>query len=288
MEDVGKNMKDLRFKIIVLKTNYWKPGDNFLEEIAAAVKDHIEDGDIITISEKALSTAIGNILDESKIKPGLIARFIAKYWMRYVWGYFLGPLCHLKKKNLRRIRNYPLKEGSIHKEVALRHSGLLQALHWCSEGGIDATNLPHCYVSLPLKKPEEMAKKIRKYIRSKTGKKVSVMIVDTDKTYSLKNFHFTPRPNPIRGIHSFGGFLAYVLGRALKLKRRSTPIALEGSKLAVETSLNIAEMANKKRGSGAGATVWDMAEKFGVSPTEVTWEMLEKITHRPIVIFGLR
>ncbi|MFQ6095331.1 MAG: coenzyme F420-0:L-glutamate ligase, partial [Candidatus Bathyarchaeia archaeon] len=113
-------MKGLRFRVVVVRTHYWRLGEDFLEEIAAAVKDHIEDGAIITISEKALSTAMGNILDESKIRPGRAARFIAKYWMRYVWGCFLGSICRLRVKNLRRIRNYPLMEGSIHKEAALQ------------------------------------------------------------------------------------------------------------------------------------------------------------------------
>lgn len=278
-------MKSSRFSYVVVKTHYWRPGDNFLKEIAAAVKDQVEDGDIITISEKALSTAMGNILDESHIKAGKIAQFIAKYWMHYIWGHFLGPICRLRVKNLRRLRNYPLKEGSIHKETALRYVGFLQALHWCSEGGIDASNLPYSYVSLPLKKPKEIAENVWKHIRSKLDRKVSVMIVDTDKTYSIGGFHFTPRPYPIEGIHSTGGFLAYVLGRALNLRRRSTPVAVIGADLTVNTSLNIAEAAHRLRGSGAGATVWDMARRFRVSLTEVSWKMLEGIDHRPIVIF---
>lgn len=274
-----------RFRYVVIRTRYWRPGENFLEEIAAAIKDHVEDGDIITISEKAISTAMGNILDESRIKAGKIAELIATYWMRHVWGCFLGLICRLRVKNLKRLRSYPLKEGSIHKEAALKHAGFLQALHWCSEGGIDASNLPYSYVSLPPRQPHETAENIREYIRSKTNRKVSVMIVDTDKTYSIGGFHFTPRPRPMMGIHSKGGFLAYVLGRALNLRRRSTPIAVVGTDLTVNALLDIAEAAHRLRGSGAGATVWDMARRFGVSLTQVSWEMLEGIDHKPIVIF---
>lgn len=274
-----------RFRYVVIRTRYWRPGENFLEEVAAAIKDHVEDGDIITISEKAISTAMGNILDESRIKAGKIAELIATYWMRHVWGCFLGLICRLRVKNLKRLRSYPLKEGSIHKEAALKHAGFLQALHWCSEGGIDASNLPYSYVSLPPRQPHETAENIREYIRSKTNRKVSVMIVDTDKTYSIGGFHFTPRPRPVMGIHSKGGFLAYVLGRALNLRRRSTPIAVVGTDLTVNALLDIAEAAHRLRGSGAGATVWDMARRFGVSLTQVSWEMLEGIDHKPIVIF---
>ncbi len=153
-----------------------------------------------------------------------------------------------------------------------------------SEGGIDGSNLPYSYVSLPLKNADEIAQKIRKQIWSTLRKKVFVIIVDTDKTYSFRNFHFTPRPKPIKGIHSLGGFISYVIGRMLRLKRRATPIAVAGCQISAEKALEIAEVANRARGFGAGRTVWDMAEKFKVGLTEVSWEMLETVKHKPIVI----
>jgi len=153
-----------------------------------------------------------------------------------------------------------------------------------SEGGIDASNLPYFYVSLPLRNAQQTAERIRERIKSELGKNVVVMIVDTDKTYSLRGFHFTPRPNPIKGIHSRGGFLAYIFGRFFKMKRRATPTAVAGSKILVEEALEIADIANKARRFGAGRTVWDMAQTFKVSLGGVTWDMLEKVEHRPVVI----
>lgn len=276
-------LRDLAF---ALKTPYWRPGDDYLERILEAVRGRVKDGDVITVSEKAISTAMGNILDESGIKPGWAARFIAKYWVRYVWGYVLGLICHLKGETIRRLRKYPVEEGSIHKEAALRYAGPLYALHWGSEGGIDASNLPYSYVSLPLKKPVETACRIRNYIKERLGKRVTIMIVDTDKTYSLgKHLHLSPRPSSVEGIRTFLGPLAYIIGRALKLKRRSTPIAVAGLEVPADLALEIAEAAHRLRGSGAGRTVWEMAERFGVSLTGVTWSMLEGVEHKPIVVF---
>jgi F420-0:gamma-glutamyl ligase-like protein len=40
-------------------------------------------------------------------------------------------------------------------------------------------------------------------------------------------------------------------------------------------------------GAGAGKTVWDMAERFQVNLTGVTWKMLMKIRHYPIVVLRL-
>jgi F420-0:gamma-glutamyl ligase-like protein len=271
-------------RALAIITKYWKPGENYVEEIIKGIDGKIADGDFVVISEKAVSTALNNIVDESHVKPSLSAKLIAKYWMRIVWGYFLGPLCHFQKRLLQRLRDYPFETGSRHKQVALHYAGLLQALMFGSEGGIDGSNLAYSYVSLPLKNADKLAKKIRKQIWSRLRKKVFVIIVDTDKTYSFRNSHFTPHPKPIEGIHSLGGFISYVIGRMLKLKRNATPIAVVGCQISAEKALEIAEVANRARGFGAGRTVWDMAEKFKVELTEVSWEMLETVKHKPIVI----
>jgi len=276
-----------KYKIEAVSTGYWRPGCDYLKAITIAIRGRIKNGDIVVVSEKAISTASNNILDESVFKVGRTAFFLAKFWMRIIWGYILGYLCHLRKITIQRFRAYPLKEGSIHKQVALTYVGFLQALMHGSEGGIDGSNLPYSYVSLPLYNAQKIAEKIKEKIWAELGRKVGVMIVDTDKTYSFKGFHFTPRPCPIKGIHSFGGFFAYVIGRFFNLKRRATPIALAGVNLSVEEALEIADMSNRARGVGAGRTVWDMAKTFHVPLTKVTWEMLEKVEHKPIVIVKL-
>ena len=71
-----------------------------------------------------------------------------------------------------------------------------------SEGGIDGSNLPYSYVSLPLIDADEAAMEIREQILAKLKRNVCVIIADTDKTYKFRNFFFTPRPKPIKGIHS--------------------------------------------------------------------------------------
>ncbi len=273
-----------KYRTLTEKTHYWKPREDYIRVIVKSLRDRIQDGDIVTVSEKAISAAVGNIVDESVIKPGRTARFLARCWMRWIWGYFLGPLSRLRKRTIQHLRSYPLEEGSAHKQLALEKTGFFEALMFGSEGGIDASNLPYSYVSLPLRNAPEIARKIHSYIKAKLGKNVVVMIVDTDKTYSLGTFHFTPRPKPIQGIRSFGGFLSHVIGRFLKMRHRATPVAVVGSQMQAEEALEIAEIANKARGFGAGRTVWDMAERFGVSVTEVTWDMLDKLEHKPIVI----
>lgn len=273
-----------RYKALAVATHYWRPKTDFFEKIVEGIRGKVVDGDFVVVSEKAISTAIGNVVDESAVNPGLSARLICKFWMRIVWGYFLGYLCHLGWRLIQHLRQYPLDEGSCHKHVALQYAGFLQALMFGSEGGIDGSNLAYSFVSLHLNGTDKIAREIRRRVQLKLRKNVCVIITDTDKTYSFRNFHFTPRPNPMKGIHSFGGFLAYVAGRMFKLKRRATPVAVAGCELDVENALEIAELANRVRGHGAGRTVWDMAEKFKVNLADVSWEMLETVKHKPVVI----
>jgi len=273
-----------KYYALPLTTKYWKPGENYLSIILGTLAERVADGDFVVISEKALSTAQGNIIDESHITASFNAKLIVRLWMRIVWGHFLGVLCRFGPRLLRRLREYPLESGSRHKQVALRHAGLLQALMWGSEGGIDGSNLPYSYVSLPLNKPCELAEAIRQQIWFGLKKKVCVIIVDTDKTYSFRNFHFTPRSNPMKGIHSFGGVAVYAIGRMFKLRKRPTPLAVAGGELQAEEALKIANIADRARGPGSGATVWDMAARFHVAVTGMSWEMLLTLEHKPLVI----
>ena len=127
--------------------------------------------------------------------------------MRIIWGYALGVLCGFGQRLLRRLREYPIDSGSRHKQVAQQYAGFWQALMFGSEGGIDGSNLPYSYVSLPLPNSDELARRIQSQIRQCLQIEICIVIADTDKTYKFRNFLFTPRPCPLKGIHSLGGFL---------------------------------------------------------------------------------
>ena len=273
-----------KYYALAITTDYWKPGEDYASNIIKTIERRVNNDDFVVVSEKALSTARNNIVDEDSVSPSLDAKLISRLWMRIVWGYFLGVVCHFGQRLSRRLRDYPLEMGSRHKQVALQQAGLLQALMFGSEGGIDGSNLAYSYVSLPLKNAYELAEEIRQHIWLKLRKKVVVIIVDTDKTYSFRNFHFTPRPNPSRGIQSHGGVCSYVIGRFFKLKKRPTPLAVAGSILRAEEALKIARIADRARGPGSGATVWDMAARFKVEVTSVSWTMLARMKHKPLVI----
>ena len=273
-----------KYYALAVSTSYWKPNDNYTDQIITAIQNRVRNGDFVVVSEKAVSTATGNMIDESTVKPSVSAKVLAGFWMRVVWGYSLGFFCGFGQRLLKRLREYPLEAGSRHKQVALEHAGFLQALMFGSEGGIDGSNLAYSYVSLPLANSEAFAVEIQREILHRLNTHVCVIIADTDKTYKFRNFLFTPRPNPLKGIHSFGGAPTYILGRVFGLKKSSTPLAFAGCRLTAVEALKITNIADRTRGPGSGATVWDMASRFGVDVSAVSWEMLNSIEHKPIVI----
>ena len=273
-----------KYTALAITTNYWNPQDDYTAKILNAIENKVEDGDFVVVSEKAISTALGSMVDESTVKPSLCARVLAHFWMRLVWGYPLGMLCGFGQRLLKRLRDYPLESGSSHKQVALQYAGFWQALMFGSEGGIDGSNLPYSYVSLPLNNAESLAQEIKSQIGLRLRKNVCVIIADTDKTYKFRNLFFTPRPKPLKGIHSLGASSTYLIGRTLKLKKSSTPLTAAGCNLSASEALKITNIADKARGPGSGATVWDMAARFHVEVNEVSWEMLAAIRHKPIVI----
>lgn len=273
-----------KYHALAISTSYWKPGEDYLSKLTEALSGRVRDGDFVVVSEKALAIALGEIVDEAKVAPSGNARFIAGFWMRRLWGYPLGLLCGFGPRLLGRLRNYPEESGARHKQVALQRSGLLDALMFGSEGGIDGSNLAYTYVSLPLSDAVSVAEQIRQAIWQRLGRNVCVVIADTDKTYRFGGFYFTPRPNPLRGIHSFGGVVSYVLGRMLGLRRSSTPLAVSGCALSAGEALTVTNIADRARGPGSGATVWDMAARFHVSVEDVSWAMLDSVVHKPVVL----
>jgi len=273
-----------RYKATAVRTCYWTPGFDYRAAVLSSVSGRIEDGDFIVVSEKALAVAKNLIVDEGLVKPTFTARLLARFWMRLIWGHILGRICHMTKKTRLRLQNYPLKEGAAHKQVCLEYAGLLQSLRHGSEGGIDVANLPYSYACLPLRDPQREAEELRGMMAKETGRHVSVMIVDTDKTYMLGGGNYTPLPKAVKGVNSGGGVVTYIVGRMLRCRRRATPLGYAGEPVSVDELLDIAEAANRVRGVGAGRSAWHMAERFRVRLTEVTWDMLASVPHYPIVI----
>lgn len=278
----------MKIRIKPIRTSYWRPGTDYSLEIVEAVRPYLRDCDILAVSEKAVSTAQGNLVDESRVTPGVVAQFLAGAWTRRLWGGPLGRLTKLRDKTIENLRGYPEAEGAAHKQTTIWYAGLAQSLRHYSEGGIDASNLPYSYVCLPLRRPTQTAEMIVQRVKEETGKDVTVMIIDGDTTYTWRNLHMTPRRVATMGLLHPGGFLSFVMGRALGLRARQTPVAVAGGRLNPDRALWLASLYHRRCGRGAGRTVWGMAESMGTGLADVTWEMMETVSHHPVAIIRVK
>ena len=284
----GKRVIWLRYLILRKPMRYWRPGTNFIDLILRTYSRDLRDEDFVVISEKALSVALGEILDESELEIGICVK-AATDLVRKVW-WLIGRICGIKGP-LEEIASLPLDIISKHKALALKVGGMKHFLKPLSEAGIDASNLPLSYVSLPLRNPNRVADDIRKNVEEETGRRVNVLIQDTDKSFLLKgsSLILATRPSEVKGLRDWGA-LSYLLGMCFKGLFRAfpTPVGYSGEEMDPIRLLKIARAAESSRGWGTGRDVFEMATTFGVQPNGVTWEMLEERPHFPVVIVRLK
>ena len=276
-----KNIKHVingDYLVMPIETGYIKPGDD-LSSIINPAREIMENGDYLVIAETPVSVSQNRLIDEAEYSPSLSAKFLTVVWSKYLWGYILGPLLKIKKRTIKNLRKLP-KQTEAHKEVVLQLYGLKHALKPASEAGIDLSNAPGTCVSLLPENPERVAKQIKADI----GKKVCVMIIDTDATYMKNGKYFTGLPIAIEGIEADKGFFGYVKGQ-LSQNMGSTPLGCS-EKMDVKTALKIANIAEdyQKSLSTEMKTIHSVKAVLGSEMDEVTIEDLDSITHTPAVI----
>jgi len=268
---------------------YWIPGTNIVNEILKAYGKLLKNGDLIAISEKAICTAKGNIYDESRIISVDPITKISSYIVnKLLWGKILSSKLPLEAVEM--IRRIPIKYMAPHKKLALKYGGLIQFLKPYSEAGIDATNLPYTYVSLPLKEADREARYIKYKIERKLKIKVNILIIDTDRTFKIKgidNIAITTRPSTVNGLIDMGG-LGFIIGKIFKNKffeEYPTPIAYKGTYMNLTDILEATKFADKLMGHGFGRNVMEMLNKIGKrSFEEVKWSDMYRIKHYPAIV----
>ncbi len=279
----------MRYELIPVRDRYWKIGSGAVRNALRALKDvTLADGDVVLLSEKAVAVAEGELIDESEYVPGRLARWLAKYWMRIVWGRILGPLLKdvmdppLRDETIENFRRYPLEEGARHKQMVLEEFGLKHALEPLSEAGVDVGNVPGTYAAPVPESAREVAEGLRERLMEERGVNVSVVVGDTDKTFELFGVKFTTIARAQPPIKAGTGVVGFLVGRLLARTLGPTPVAVAGD-LSVEEAIRLLERAENVRTKGAGRTVYDMVRKAG-DPSEVDEEFLSSFEHVPIVV----
>ncbi len=267
---------------IPIKTAYIKPRESYDIIIENAVK-FLKDDDFLVVSETPLSISQGRLVDESNYKPSKSAYFLADLWSKYLWGYLLGPLLRIKKRTIKNLRRLP-PEARSHKELILNYYGWKHALKPASEAGVDLSNAPGTFVSLLPSDPQGVAEEMERKILNLSGKKVTVMILDTDATYKIRNRMFTSLPISIPEIKNDLGIFAYMLGRLGKIAG-PTPLGISKShEMDYIMMIAVAAEECQKNHENSMETVYDMQKLTDGSISTITEDMLDSITHMPAVI----
>jgi len=74
-------MKNIKYKIIPIKTGYIKPNEPY-DVIIDHSKDLLEDGDFLVISETPIAISQGRLVDESEFKPSIISIFLYLHYFK--------------------------------------------------------------------------------------------------------------------------------------------------------------------------------------------------------------
>lgn len=183
----------------------------------------------------------------------------------------------------------PLELLASHKKLALAVGGLRHVLKPVSEAGIDATNLPYRYVSLPVREVDRIAVEIRERLVGSTGFDLNVLVVDSDKTFKPKNVEglaIATRPSKVRGVVDLGA-LAYLLGRKLRrmFVEYPTPVAYSGVWVGLKLILRVSKHADAAQGYGAGTNLLEAVRNLGRADlTSVRWVDLMRTRQYPAVV----
>lgn len=79
-----------RFARFPVKTHVVKPGESLAELLDTYVKEHLQDGDQIYMSEKMVSISQGRAVPISEIHPSKLALFLLKFVYKSPYGVGLG------------------------------------------------------------------------------------------------------------------------------------------------------------------------------------------------------
>jgi len=140
------------------------PGDDLVELLLETRYGRtLKEGDILVFTQKIISKQEGQKIDLSKIKPTLLATGIASAFTKD------SRIVQLILDETKRIVR--MKNGIIISET---HHGLV-----CANAGIDESNIEAGFATLLPKDADASAQKLRRRIKTRTGKNVAVIISDT-------------------------------------------------------------------------------------------------------------
>ena len=194
-----------------------KPGDDLARlVIDAASKEAggIRDGDVLVVTSKVISKAYGFLIRLDEVEPSRRALKIAEKTggdPRFIQAVldnsdeilFVLPFAKLVEKGVIRIermsRNIAGAREAMKKapyKLIVRRGGQIY-----SSAGLDSSNHPEGVVSVPPENMDEYAREIRRRILELTGRRVAVVVTDTEMWLSLGSLDFARGSSGIEVVH---------------------------------------------------------------------------------------
>lgn len=123
----------------------------------------LQDGDVVVITQKIISKAEGMAIDLTDVTPGRKARRLAKSMSK-------DPrVVELILREAKRV----VRSGHGVMITETRHGFV------CANSGVDQSNVDEGYATILPVDPDSSARRIRRELEKRTGRKVAVVITDT-------------------------------------------------------------------------------------------------------------
>jgi len=216
----------LKVELYGLRLPEVRPRDNLAKMVADAASKEaggIKDGDVLVITSKVVSKAYGFLIRLDDVKPSKRALRIAgktggdPCFIQAVLDnsdevLFILPFAKLVEKDVIRIERMSRNIAGAYEAIKripyiliVRRGGQIY-----SDAGLDFSNHPEGVVSVPPENMDEYAREIRRRILELTGRKVAVIITDTEMWISFGSLDFARGSSGIEVIHKgFGNLDLY-------------------------------------------------------------------------------
>ncbi len=190
-----------RIEIIGLKLSHEiKPGDNLAKLIVDAALNEdigIEDDDIIVVTSKVVLKSLGQMFKIDEIRPSFAAKIISKLTGKDPKEVELilkasrdiiavVPFKSVNEKVLFKITRNPAEALKLFKRIPSLLVVITKQRLIALDGGVDYSNLPPGYAIANVIDFDEEARRLRFEIEKLTGKRVAVVLSDTESDTSGK------------------------------------------------------------------------------------------------------
>jgi coenzyme F420-0:L-glutamate ligase/coenzyme F420-1:gamma-L-glutamate ligase len=185
-----------RVEIIGLKMRVVEGPCNIAEEFLKATRLQgvdVADGDVVVVTDKLVSKCLGRVVKVDDVKPSkralrlarktsLDPRFVELVLRSCDDVVAVVPIKRLVNKGLVNLEPLAGDAEAMRKlldEYPAFFITIREGMLW-SDSGIDSSNLPPGYYAIPVENHDEVARIIRDGIQKATGRRVAVVICDTE------------------------------------------------------------------------------------------------------------